>query len=124
MSAAIEYGVAKPDDVLNVPGSIRVADRTINDAWRHGLAHYTLTGVLAKSSNVGTIMTAQKVGPERFADMLSRYRPRPEDGVGLPGESPGSVPLLARRADPGSARRGRIGRALSAKRSVPPSARS
>ncbi len=95
MSAAIEYGVAKPDDVLNVPGSIRVADRTINDAWRHGLTHYTLTGVLAKSSNVGTIMTAQKVGPERFADMLSRYGLGQKTGVGLPGESPGTVPPMA-----------------------------
>jgi cell division protein FtsI (penicillin-binding protein 3) len=95
MSAAIEYGVAKPDDVLDVPGSIRVADRTINDAWKHGLTHFTLTGVLAKSSNVGTIMTAQKVGPERFADMLARFGLGQKTGVGLPGESPGSVPPMA-----------------------------
>jgi len=95
MSAAIEYGVAKPDDVLDVPGSIRVADRTINDAWKHGLTHYTLTGVLAKSSNVGTIMTAQKVGPERFDDMLTRFGLGQKTGVGLPGESPGTVPPMA-----------------------------
>ncbi|HEY0815095.1 MAG TPA: penicillin-binding protein 2, partial [Pseudonocardia sp.] len=95
MSAAIEYGVAKPGDVLNVPGSIKVADRTINDAWVHGLAHYTLTGVLAKSSNVGTIMTAQRVGPDRFADMLARYGLGVKTGVGLPGESAGSVPPMA-----------------------------
>jgi cell division protein FtsI (penicillin-binding protein 3) len=95
MSAAIEYGVAKPDDVVAVPGSIRVADRTINDAWRHGLVHFSLTGVLAKSSNVGTIMTAQKVGPERFADMLARFGLGQKTGVGLPGESPGSVPPMA-----------------------------
>ncbi len=95
MSAAIEYGVAQPGDVLDVPGSIRVADRTINDAWKHGLQHYTLTGVLAKSSNVGTIMTAQKVGPERFADMLTRFGLGQKTGVGLPGESPGSVPPMA-----------------------------
>ncbi len=95
MSAAIEYGIAKPDDVLDVPGSIRVADRTINDAWSHGLVHFTLTGVLAKSSNVGTIMTAQKVGPDRFADMLTRYGLGQKTGVGLPGESPGFVPPMA-----------------------------
>jgi cell division protein FtsI (penicillin-binding protein 3) len=95
MSAAIEYGVAKPDEVLNVPGSIHIADRTINDAWKHGLAHYTLTGVLAKSSNVGTIMTAQRVGPERLADMLARFGLGQKTGVGLPGESPGSVPPIA-----------------------------
>ncbi|MFB9741286.1 peptidoglycan D,D-transpeptidase FtsI family protein [Pseudonocardia sulfidoxydans] len=92
MAAALEYGVAKPDDVLDVPGSIKVADRTVNDAWKHGLDHYTLTGVLAKSSNVGTIMTAQKVGEDRFADMLARFGLGQKTGVGLPGESAGRVP--------------------------------
>ncbi len=92
MAAALEYGVAKPDDVLSVPGSITVADRTVHDAWRHGVEHYTLTGVLAKSSNVGTIMTAQRVGPDRFADMLDRFGLGQKTGIGLPGESAGVVP--------------------------------
>jgi cell division protein FtsI (penicillin-binding protein 3) len=92
MAAALEYGVASPDEVLAVPGSIRIADRTVSDAWNHGLEHYTLTGVLAKSSNVGTIMTAQKVGEERFADMLVRFGLGAKTGVGLPGESAGQVP--------------------------------
>jgi cell division protein FtsI (penicillin-binding protein 3) len=92
MAAALESGVATPDDVLTVPGSIRVADRTIRDSWDHGTERYTLTGVLAKSSNVGTIMTAQKVGEERFADMLDRFGLGRRTGVGLPGEEPGQVP--------------------------------
>ena len=92
MAAALEYGVAGPNDVLTVPGSIRVADRTIRDAWDHGTEQYTLTGVLAKSSNVGTIMTAQEVGEERFADMLTRFGLGERTGVGLPGEEPGRVP--------------------------------
>ncbi|GAA1301242.1 penicillin-binding transpeptidase domain-containing protein [Pseudonocardia xinjiangensis] len=95
MSAALEYGVATPDEVLTVPGQIKVADRTINDAWVHGPEHYTLTGVLAKSSNVGTIMTAQKVGEQRFADMLTRFGLGTPTGVGLPGESGGQVPPIA-----------------------------
>ncbi|WP_346276285.1 penicillin-binding protein 2 [Pseudonocardia sp.] len=95
MAAALEYGVATPDEVLTVPGSIKVADRTINDAWVHGPQHYTLTGVLAKSSNVGTIMTAQKVGEQRFADMLTRFGLGTPTGVGLPGESGGQVPPIA-----------------------------
>jgi cell division protein FtsI (penicillin-binding protein 3) len=92
MAAALEYGVAAPYDVLTVPGSIRVADRTIRDSWDHGTERYTLTGVLAKSSNVGTIMTAQRVGEERFADMLARFGLGQRTGVGLPGEEPGLVP--------------------------------
>jgi cell division protein FtsI (penicillin-binding protein 3) len=92
MSAALEYGLAKPDDVLTVPGSIQVSDRTVNDAWNHGTEHYTLTGVLAKSSNVGTLMTARKVGEDRFVDMLTRFGVGQKTDVGLPGESKGGFP--------------------------------
>jgi cell division protein FtsI (penicillin-binding protein 3) len=95
MAAALEYGVAAPADVLAVPGSIEVADRTIRDAWEHGTERYTITGVLAKSSNVGTIMTAQEVGEERFADMLARFGLGAPTGIGLPGESGGRVPPRA-----------------------------
>lgn len=100
MAAALEYGVATPTDVLSVPGSIDVADRTIRDAWNHGTERYTLTGVLAKSSNVGTIMTAQRVGEERFAEMLRLFGAGQRTEVGLPGESAGLVP--AREAWSGS----------------------
>jgi cell division protein FtsI (penicillin-binding protein 3) len=92
MAAALEYGTATPDRVFTVPGSIRVADRTVNDAWKHGTEDFTLTGILAKSSNVGTIMTAREVGEDRFADMLSRFGLGRRTGVGLPGESAGRVP--------------------------------
>jgi cell division protein FtsI (penicillin-binding protein 3) len=92
MAAALEDGIATPNDILTVPDSIRVADRTIRDSWSHGTERYTLTGVLAKSSNVGTIMTAQRVGEERFADMLARFGLGQRTGVGLPGEEPGQVP--------------------------------
>ncbi|GAA2553563.1 peptidoglycan D,D-transpeptidase FtsI family protein [Pseudonocardia hydrocarbonoxydans] len=100
MAAALEYGLATPDEVLAVPGTIDVADRTIKDAWSHGTENYTLTGVLAKSSNVGTIMTAQRVGEDRFAAMLAAFGVGVRTEVGLPGESPGSVP--AREAWSGS----------------------
>ncbi|MDN5919571.1 MAG: penicillin-binding protein 2 [Pseudonocardia sp.] len=95
MAAALENGVARPDDVLSVPGSIQVADRTVRDAWSHGVDQYTLTGVLAKSSNVGTLMTAQKVGPDRFSDMLAKMGIGEPTNIGLPGESSGSVPPRA-----------------------------
>ena len=92
MAAALEAGVARPEDVLQVPGSIRVADRTISDAWSHGTINLTLNGVLGRSSNVGTLMTAQRVGPDRFASMLESLGIGTRTGIELPGESPGSVP--------------------------------
>jgi cell division protein FtsI (penicillin-binding protein 3) len=92
IAAALDNGLARPEDVLTVPGSIEVADRTVSDAWNHGVEHFTLTGVLAMSSNVGTILTARTVGEDRFADMLARFGAGARTDVGLPGESAGRVP--------------------------------
>ncbi|WP_233531315.1 penicillin-binding protein 2 [Antrihabitans sp. YC2-6] len=91
-AAAIEYGVTNPDEVLQVPGSIRMAGVTVSDAWEHGVAPYTTTGVFGKSSNVGTLMLAQRVGEDRYADMLQRFGLGQRTDVGLPGESAGQVP--------------------------------
>nr|WP_281170350.1 penicillin-binding protein 2 [Gordonia shandongensis] len=94
-AAAVEYGLAAPQDIFQVPGSIRMSGITVNDAWVHGTAPYTTTGIFGKSSNVGTLMLAQKVGERRFADMLARFGLGERTGVGLPGESPGAVPALS-----------------------------
>ncbi|MUL82426.1 MULTISPECIES: penicillin-binding protein 2 [unclassified Mycolicibacterium] len=91
-SAAIEYGLANPDEVLQVPGSIDMGGVTVRDAWNHGVMPYTMTGVFGKSSNVGTLMLAQRVGPDRFYDMVRRFGLGQRTGVGLPGESSGLVP--------------------------------
>ena len=55
---------------------------------------YTTTGVFGKSSNVGTLMLAQRVGPERYYDMLGKFGLGQRTGVGLPGESAGLVPPI------------------------------
>ncbi|QZA09454.1 penicillin-binding protein 2 [Mycolicibacter heraklionensis] len=91
-ASVIEYGLGHPDDVLQVPGSINIADVTVSDAWEHGVAPYTVTGVFGKSSNVGTLMLAQRVGPERWFDMLEKFGLGQRTGVALPGESAGLVP--------------------------------
>ncbi|MGH3788881.1 MAG: peptidoglycan D,D-transpeptidase FtsI family protein [Pseudonocardiaceae bacterium] len=91
-AAAIEDGLVTPDSKLRVPGQLKIADRTISDAWPHGVVTFTFTGVLARSSNVGTLLTAQRLGEERFMDMLTRMGLGQRTDVGLPGESAGRVP--------------------------------
>ncbi len=95
MAAALESGMDNPMTVKDVPDSIKIADRTIHDAWVHPTQKFTLTGILARSSNVGTLMTAQQIGPDRFWDMLQRMGIGQRTEVGLPGESPGRVPPRA-----------------------------
>ncbi|MGH3624768.1 MAG: peptidoglycan D,D-transpeptidase FtsI family protein, partial [Sciscionella sp.] len=91
-AAAIEYGIEKPDSSVGIPPTLQVADRTIHDAWSHGPMTMSATGVFAKSSNIGTLRIAQKVGPDRYAGMLRRMGIGQRTGIGLPGESPGFVP--------------------------------
>lgn len=93
-AAAIEYGLTNPDEVLQVPGSIHMGGVTVNDAWNHGTMPYTTTGVFGKSSNVGTLMLAERIGEQRYAEMLRKFGLGQRTGVGLPGESAGLVPPI------------------------------
>ncbi|MFC9895523.1 peptidoglycan D,D-transpeptidase FtsI family protein [Nocardia sp. NPDC127579] len=91
-AAAVEYGLTKPDEILQVPGRIDMGGVTVADAWVHGTQPFTTTGIFGRSSNVGTLLLAQRVGEDRFADMLYRFGLGQRTGVGLPGESAGLVP--------------------------------
>ncbi|MGW5221792.1 peptidoglycan D,D-transpeptidase FtsI family protein [Nocardia sp. NPDC004085] len=91
-AAAIEYGLTDPDEVHQVPGAIQMAGVTVHDAWSHGVEPYTTTGIFGRSSNVGTLMLAQRVGEDRFADMAHRFGLGQRTGIGLPGESAGLMP--------------------------------
>ncbi|ADT98960.1 MULTISPECIES: peptidoglycan D,D-transpeptidase FtsI family protein [Mycolicibacterium] len=93
-AAVIENKLTTPDEVLQVPGSINMGGVTVGDAWEHGVMPYTTTGVFGKSSNVGTLMLAQRLGPEKFAEMLEMFGLGQRTGVGLPGESSGLVPPI------------------------------
>src|SRR5690606_28145688 len=85
-ASVIEFGLSHPDEVLQVPGSIAMGGVTVRDAWAHGTVPFTTTGVFGKSSNVGTLMLAQRVGPERFVEMMRKFGLGQRTGVGLPGE--------------------------------------
>lgn len=90
-AAALENGVTTPDEVHRVPGHLTMDGVTVGDAWEHGILPLTTTGIFGKSSNVGTLLLAQKVGPDRYAAMLDRFGLGRRTGVGLPGESPGQL---------------------------------
>ena len=91
--AAVEHGKLRPDTPLLVPDSIKVADRYVHDAWSHAPANWTATGVLAKSSNVGTLMIAKNlVGPAQFYDTERKFGIGTKTGIELPGESGGILP--------------------------------
>ncbi|TNL99469.1 peptidoglycan D,D-transpeptidase FtsI family protein [Corynebacterium tapiri] len=88
-AATINEGLTTPDEVHYVPGSINMAGVTVNDAWQHSGTNFTTTGIFGKSSNVGTLMLAQRLGEEKYADYLKRFGIGQSTGVELPAESPG-----------------------------------
>lgn len=93
-AAALQEGVTTPDEVHQVPGSIDMAGVTVNDAWEHSTQPYTTTGIFGKSSNVGTLMIADKLGQEKYAEYLKKFGLGNTTGIELPNESAGSVPDL------------------------------
>ncbi|MFL6129127.1 MAG: peptidoglycan D,D-transpeptidase FtsI family protein, partial [Mycobacteriales bacterium] len=92
-SAAVDRGRLRPDTPMLVPDGYRVADKIVSDAWSHRPTRWTATGVLAKSSNVGTLMIANDlVGKQAFYDYERRFGIGERTGIELPGESPGILP--------------------------------
>lgn len=91
-AAAIDRGMITPSTVFHVADSIAMGGRDIHDAWSHDPVDMTATGILGKSSNVGTLMIAQKVGADAFAAELAKMGLGAKTGIELPGESPGYYP--------------------------------
>ena len=61
----------------------------VRDAHPHEPIDWTVTGILAKSSNVGTIMLAREVGDEKLEEYLRAFGLGRTTGIELPGESAG-----------------------------------
>ncbi|KAA9380166.1 penicillin-binding protein 2 [Microbispora cellulosiformans] len=91
-AAAMEAGVVTPDTVFRVPDHIQCADRQLKDAHPHAPESMTFTGVLAESSNVGTIMAAEKISSQRLYDMFRSFGFGASSGSRVPGEQDGLLP--------------------------------
>ncbi len=87
-AAALEEKVVHPLEKIDCSaGSIKLADRVISDAHRHGVL--TFTDVIADSSNVGTIKVALLLGKKRFSKYITAFGFGQKTGVDIPGEIPG-----------------------------------
>lgn len=93
--AALDQGLITPTTHFAVPDSIQVGGHTVHDAWTHSRVGMTATGILAKSSNVGTLMLAQQVGETNFFNELTKFGLGQRSGVQLPADSAGTVPPLS-----------------------------
>lgn len=93
-AAALDSGLVKPGDMMTVPYRMYIGREDFTDYQPHPTWRINYTGVLERSSNVGTIMVAQKVGPKRIYDMMGKFGYGSKTGVEFGGESAGiSLPL-------------------------------
>lgn len=89
IAGAIEEGVVDAADTLTVPDTLKVADHVFSDHAPHPTISWSVTDVMANSSNVGTIMIGQRLGKSRIDRYLRRFGFGRSTGLGFPGESGG-----------------------------------
>ncbi|MEW1754417.1 peptidoglycan D,D-transpeptidase FtsI family protein [Streptomyces angustmyceticus] len=102
MAAVLEEGVATAATRVTVPNRLHRGDRLFADDVDHATWHLTLNGVLAKSSNIGTILAAGQLGRTQpranqvLYSYLRKFGIGKPTGLGFPGETDG---ILAKPQD-------------------------
>ncbi|MFC4729333.1 peptidoglycan D,D-transpeptidase FtsI family protein [Coralloluteibacterium thermophilus] len=88
VAAALEAGIATPARMIETsPGYMRVGNATVRDIRNFG--YIDVTGIITKSSNVGTTKLALEMTAEHQHDVLRRFGFGQPTGSGFPGEAAG-----------------------------------
>ncbi|MER6527491.1 penicillin-binding protein 2 [Streptomyces sp. NPDC001508] len=95
MAAVLEEGAATPLTHVEVPNRLHRGDRLFQDDVDHATWYLTLNGVLAKSSNIGTILATGQLGKtqpqanQALYSYLRKFGIGGSTGLGFPGETRG-----------------------------------
>lgn len=88
-ASLIDAGKVTPRQKFRVPPLLHRQDRAIGDWFDHGNIRLTMTGILAKSSNIGTVLAADAFTPPELTTYLRAFGLGQRTDVGVRGESPG-----------------------------------
>lgn len=89
LGAALEEELTTPETVYTVPYSLRYYDQTFRNSSNHGTQRLTVNGIMAQSSNVGTIKIADQVGAGVLHSYMEGFGLGQPTGLHLPGEEEG-----------------------------------
>jgi cell division protein FtsI (penicillin-binding protein 3) len=89
MASLIDAGRVTPRTHLTVPSQLVSNGMPINDHFDHPTLNLTLTGVLAKSSNIGTVLAARKIAPSQLHGYLTAFGLGSRTGLEGYSEQPG-----------------------------------
>lgn len=97
MAAGIDIGAISPDTVFNDTGKVTLNGKTIRnwDLKAHG--RVTMTEVIEKSINTGTVFAQQKIGNQKFYEYMKLFGFGDFSKVDLPDEVTGSLRNLERK---------------------------
>ena len=92
MAALADSGLVTPDTKVDVPASITSGSGTVKDSFEHGRLKLTARGVVAQSSNIGTIKLARQMDKAKLREYLTSFGLGSTPGSGMPAETAGALP--------------------------------
>ncbi len=102
-AAVLEEGKADASTVFTVPNRLPRKNGDGMFQFRDDVDHptykMTFAGVLAQSSNIGTIQAAELIGKEKQYEYLKKFGVGSMTGLGLPLENPGELPPVSKWGD-------------------------
>jgi cell division protein FtsI (penicillin-binding protein 3) len=95
MAAALEEKTITPTTVFTVPYKIKRGGSTFHDHEHHPTEQLTTSGILAVSSNTGTIQVGETLNHDTLYSYLTKFGIGSKTGSGLPGESAGLLRVVS-----------------------------
>lgn len=103
MAAVLDQGAADPSTVFKIPNRLPrpngPGEFQFKDDVDHPLYKMTLAGVLAQSSNIGTIQAAEMIGEDKQYEYMKRFGIGESTGLGSVLENKGELPPVSQWGD-------------------------
>ena len=95
IAAAMEEKKITTETVLTIPDKLKRSTKVFKDHEPHPTQRLTTAGILAVSSNTGSIKIGEMISNDELYDYLTKFGIGTKTGSGLPGESRGILPKVA-----------------------------
>ncbi len=91
MAAGLDSGKLTPNTTYFDNGSIKIADRLIENWDKRAYGEITMTQVLEHSVNTGAVFAQRLIGPDIFYNYLVKFGFNGKTGIDLPSEIKGNL---------------------------------
>lgn len=99
MAAGLDAGVVTPDETYTDTGEVKFSDFVIRNSDKKAYGVQTMTQVLDQSLNTGAIYVQDKLGADKFLEVVKKFGFGKKTGITLPSEAAGDLSNLKRAGD-------------------------